>query len=145
MSVLNVSGRTELLRRVVFVVLLLTAGSANAFAREFRDADTQNEGYPTVQALRFMGRQIADPKGLPIRVRQSGQMSEMMRALGAAPVELPYGQVLTGLATRLIEGEEINRPSFITTDHYKHAGAARSGLGAIDRTHPQGGVSRLWQ
>ena len=225
-------GRAELQRRVVLVVALLaTAGSTNAFAREFRAADTQNEDYPTVQALRFMGRQIAersagrhgikvfhsrqlgeeketleqtragaidlnrinvalignivpsmnvlalpflfrsiehmqkvldgpigaeilgsfepygfvglafydsgarsiynsvrpirslaDLRGLRIRVQQSEQMSEMMRALGANPVELPYGQVLTGLATRLIDGAENNWPSFVTTDHYKHAG-----------------------
>jgi len=225
-----VFGRAELLRTVVVVALLLTAGSTNVFAREFRAADTQNEDYPTVQALRFMGRQItersggrheikvfhsrqlgeeketleqtragaidlnrtnvalignivpsmnvlalpflfrsiehmqkvldgpigneilgsfetygfvglafydsgarsiynnirpvrslADLKGLRIRVQQSEQMSEMMRALGANPVELPYGQVLTGLATRLIDGAENNWPSFVTTDHYRHA------------------------
>ena len=50
------------------------------------------------------------------------QMSDMIRALGAEPVELPYGQVLTGLATRLIDGAENNWPSFVTTDHYKYAG-----------------------
>jgi tripartite ATP-independent transporter DctP family solute receptor len=227
-----VVGRAEFQRTVVLVVaLLVTAGTTVAFAREFRAADTQNENYPTVQALRFMGRQIAertggrheikvfhshllgeeketleqtragaidlnrtnvalignivpamnvlalpflfrsiehmqkvldgpigteilgsfepygfvglafydsgarsiynnirpvhslaDLKGLRIRVQQSEQMSEMMRALGANPVELPYGQVLTGLATRLIDGAENNWPSFVTTDHYKHAG-----------------------
>jgi tripartite ATP-independent transporter DctP family solute receptor len=67
-------------------------------------------------------RSLADLKGLRVRVQQSEQMSEMMRSLGAAPVELPYGQVLTGLATRLIDGAENNWPSFVTTDHYKHAG-----------------------
>jgi len=46
----------------------------------------------------------------------------MIRALGAEPIELPYGQVLTGLATQLIDGAENNWPSFVTTDHYKHAG-----------------------
>ena len=65
---------------------------------------------------------MADLKGLRIRVQQSEQMSEMIRALGAEPVELPYGQVLTGLATKLIDGAENNWPSFVTTDHYKHAG-----------------------
>jgi tripartite ATP-independent transporter DctP family solute receptor len=229
---LNVFGRAELQRTVVLVVaLLVTAGSTATSAREFRAADTQNEDYPTVQALRLMGRQItertggrhelkvfhsrqlgeeketleqtragaidlnrinvalignivpamnvlalpflfrsiehmqkvldgpigaeilgsfepygfvglafydsgarsiynsirpvrslADLQGLRIRVQQSEQMSEMMRALGANPVELPYGQVLTGLATRLIDGAENNWPSFVTTDHYKHAG-----------------------
>lgn len=213
------------------VALLCTAVSATAFAREFRTADTQNEDYPTVQALNYMGRLIAertggrhrivvfhsrqlgeeketleqtragaidlnrtnvaligtmvpavnvlampflfrslehlqkvldgpigseilnsfepygfvgltfydsgarsiynsvrpvrsldDLKGMRIRVQQSEQMSDMIRALGAEPVELPYGQVLTGLATRLIDGAENNWPSFVTTGHYKHAG-----------------------
>jgi tripartite ATP-independent transporter DctP family solute receptor len=65
---------------------------------------------------------LADVKGLRIRVQQSEQMSDMIRFLGAEPVELPYGQVLTGLATRLIDGAENNWPSFVTTDHYKFAG-----------------------
>jgi tripartite ATP-independent transporter DctP family solute receptor len=67
-------------------------------------------------------RSIADLKGLRIRVQQSEQMSDMIRALGAEPVELPYGQVVTGLATKLIDGAENNWPSFITTGHYKYAG-----------------------
>jgi TRAP-type C4-dicarboxylate transport system substrate-binding protein len=49
-------------------------------------------------------------------------MSDMIRALGAEPIELPYGQVRTGLATKLIDGAENNWPSFVTTDHYKYAG-----------------------
>jgi tripartite ATP-independent transporter DctP family solute receptor len=227
-----VFGRAEIQRTVVLVVaLLVTAGATGAFAREFRAADTQNEDYPTVQALRFMGRlvserasgrheikvfhsrqlgeeketleqtragaidlnrtnvalignivpavnvlalpflfrsiehmqkvldgpigaeilgsfepygfvglafydsgarsiynnirpvrSIADLKDLRLRVQQSEQMSDMIRALGASPVELPYGQVLTGLTTKLIDGAENNWPSFVTTDHYKHAG-----------------------
>src|SRR6266849_4700995 len=67
-------------------------------------------------------RSIADVKGLRLRVQQSELMSDMIRALGAEPVELPYGQVLTGLATKLIDGAENNWPSFVTTDHYKFAG-----------------------
>ncbi|QAU49753.1 TRAP transporter substrate-binding protein [Bradyrhizobium guangzhouense] len=67
-------------------------------------------------------KSLADLKGLRIRVQQSELMSEMIRALGAEPVELPYGQVLTGLSTHLIDGAENNWPSFVTTDHYKYAG-----------------------
>jgi tripartite ATP-independent transporter DctP family solute receptor len=67
-------------------------------------------------------RTLADLKGLRIRVQQSELMSSMIRALGAEPVELPYGQVLTGLATKLLDGAENNWPSFVTTDHYKYAG-----------------------
>ena len=49
-------------------------------------------------------------------------MVDMIKALGAEPVELPYGQVLTGLATKLIDGAENNWPSYVTTDHFRHAG-----------------------
>src|SRR6201985_3145696 len=205
---LPVSSRS--VQRIVIILTALTLAMAPmpAAAREFRAADTQAEDYPTVQALRFMGRMIAeqsggldqirvfhsrqlgeeketieqtragaidlnrtngalignfvpamnvlampflfrsidhlqkvldgpigneilnsfepygfvgltfydsgarsiynnvrpihsiaDIKGLRIRVQQSEQMSAMIKALGAAPVELPYGQVLTGLAT----------------------------------------------
>jgi tripartite ATP-independent transporter DctP family solute receptor len=229
---LPVYSGAEISRTVVLVVaLLLAAVSTGAAAREFRAADTQNEDYPTVQALRFMGslieqqtggrlqirifhsrqlgeeketieqtragaidlnrtnvaligtfvpamnvlampflfrsiehlqkvldgpigeeilgsfepfgfvglafydsgarsiynsvrpiRSISDVKGLRIRVQQSQLMSDMVRALGAEPIELPYGQVRTGLATKLIDGAENNWPSFVTTDHYKYAG-----------------------
>jgi len=224
--------RADLPRTLSLVVaLLLTVAPTSVFAREFRAADTQNEDYPTVQALRYMGslveersggrlqirvfhsrqlgeeketieqtragaidlnrtnvalignfvpamnvlampflfrsiehmqkvldgpigseilnsfepfgfvglafydsgarsiynsvrpvRTLADLKGLRIRVQQSELMSDMIKALGAEPVELPYGQVLTGLATKLIDGAENNWPSFVTTDHYKFAG-----------------------
>ncbi|MBR0690970.1 TRAP transporter substrate-binding protein [Bradyrhizobium manausense] len=67
-------------------------------------------------------KSLADLRGLRIRVQQSELMSQMIRSLGAEPVELPYGQVLTGLATHLIDGAENNWPSFVTTDHYKYAG-----------------------
>ena len=65
---------------------------------------------------------IADIKGMRLRVQQSELMSSMIKALGAEPIELPYGQVLTGLATRLIDGAENNWPSFVTTGHYRYAG-----------------------
>jgi tripartite ATP-independent transporter DctP family solute receptor len=228
---LPVFSRADLLRTVAVVgALLVVAVTASASAREFRAADTQNEDYPTVQALRYMGRlieektdgrlqirvfhsrqlgeeketieqtragaidlnrtnvaligtfvpatnvlampflfrsiehlqkvldgpigeeilnsfdsygfvgltfydsgarsiyncvrpirSIADIKGLRIRVQQSALMSDMIRALGAEPIELPYGQVRTGLATKLIDGAENNWPSFVTTDHYRYA------------------------
>jgi tripartite ATP-independent transporter DctP family solute receptor len=224
--------RADLSRTITLVVaLFLTAVSTGVSAREFRAADTQNEDYPTVQALHYMGslvaersggrhqikvfhshqlgeeketleqtrvgaidlnrtnvaligtivpamnvlampflfrsiehqqkvldgpigneilasfepygfvglafydsgarsiynsvrpiHSMADLRGLRVRVQQSEQMSEMIRALGAEPVELPYGQVLTGLTTKLIDGAENNWPSFVTTDHYKSAG-----------------------
>jgi tripartite ATP-independent transporter DctP family solute receptor len=67
-------------------------------------------------------RSISDMKGLRIRVQQSELMSDMIKALGAEPIELPYGQVPTALGTKLVDGAENNWPSFVTTGHYKYAG-----------------------
>ena len=89
--------RADLSRTATLVVaLFLTAAATSAVAREFRAADT--------------------------REQPSELMSGMIRSLGSGPVELPYGQVLTGLATRLTDGAESSRPSFVTTDHCRHAG-----------------------
>jgi len=64
---------------------------------------------------------LADLKGLRIRVQQSDLMLAMIKALGAEPVAMPYGQVLTGLTTKLIDGAENNWPSYVTTNHYTAA------------------------
>src|SRR5882762_10214151 len=66
-------------------------------------------------------RSLADLKGLRLRVQQSDLMEKMVKALGAEPVGIAYGQVLTALSTKLIDGAENNWPSFVTTDHYKVA------------------------
>jgi TRAP-type C4-dicarboxylate transport system substrate-binding protein len=59
-----VYSRADLSRTVALVVALsLTAVSTSASAREFRAADTQNENYPTVQALSYIGRLIAENSG----------------------------------------------------------------------------------
>jgi tripartite ATP-independent transporter DctP family solute receptor len=73
--------------------------------------------YNTVRPVRT----LADMKGLRIRVQQSDLMMGMIKALGAEPIELPYGQVLTGLQAKLIDGAENNWPSYVSTGHYKLA------------------------
>src|SRR5262249_6052065 len=67
-------------------------------------------------------RSLDDLRGLRIRVQQSEQMSDRMRAIGPTPGERPHGQVLTGLATRLIAGGEDNWQHSVTTDHSRRAG-----------------------
>lgn len=138
--------RADLSRTVAIVVALFsTAASTSAVTREFRAADTQNEDYPTAQALRYMDHLIAKRSGgrHHIRVFHSRQLGEenktieqtragaidlnltnvaLIGTFDAEPIELAYGQVPTGLATRLIDGAENNWPSFVTTDHYKYAG-----------------------
>jgi tripartite ATP-independent transporter DctP family solute receptor len=66
-------------------------------------------------------RSLADLKGLRIRVQQSALMVDLIRSLGAVPIELPYGQVETGLIAHIVDGAENNWPSYVTTNHYKAA------------------------
>jgi len=66
-------------------------------------------------------RGLPDLKGLRIRVQQSDLVIRMMKALGAEPVAMPYGQVMTALSAQLVDGAENNWPSFVTTGHYKVA------------------------
>jgi tripartite ATP-independent transporter DctP family solute receptor len=64
---------------------------------------------------------IDDLNGLRLRVQQSDLMDRMVKSLGAEPVGLAYGQVLTALQTKLIDGAENNWPSFVSAGHYKVA------------------------
>src|SRR5438876_10732224 len=76
---LPVHSRADLSRTVTIVVALcLAAVSTTAVAREFRVADTQNEDYPTVQALRYMGLLIEERSGgrHQVRVFHSRQLGE---------------------------------------------------------------------
>jgi tripartite ATP-independent transporter DctP family solute receptor len=66
-------------------------------------------------------RTLDDLRGLRIRVQPSDLAAAMVKALGATPVPLPYGQVATGLSTGLIDGAENNWPSYVTTGHYRAA------------------------
>jgi TRAP-type C4-dicarboxylate transport system substrate-binding protein len=89
-----VSSRADLSRTVVLVVALcLTVAATGAFARELRAADTQNEDYPTVQALRFMGRVISERSSgrHEIKVfhsRQLGEEKETLEQTRAGAIDL---------------------------------------------------------
>jgi tripartite ATP-independent transporter DctP family solute receptor len=80
-----------------------------------------DSGARSLYTVRQPVRALADIKGMRIRVQQSGIMESMIKALGATPVALPYGQVLTALSTNLVDGAENNWPSFVATGHYKIA------------------------
>ncbi len=79
---LPVFSRADLSRGVttvaIVVALCLAAVPTTAVTREFRVADTQNEDYPTVQALRYMGRLIEERSGgrHQVRVFHSRQLGE---------------------------------------------------------------------
>jgi len=62
---------------------------------------------------------VADAKGLKIRVQQSDLWVAMISAMGANATPMPYGEVLMGLKTGLIDAAENNIPSFDTAKHYE--------------------------
>jgi tripartite ATP-independent transporter DctP family solute receptor len=66
-------------------------------------------------------RSMADLKGLRLRVQQSDLMDNTVKAFGAIPVPLPFGQVLTAISASLVDGAENNWPSFVAAGHYRAA------------------------
>jgi tripartite ATP-independent transporter DctP family solute receptor len=69
-------------------------------------------------------RAIAEPgdlRGLKIRVPPSDIFVSLIRALGANPTPLSYGEVFSALQTRLIDGAENNWTTFFTSRQFEVA------------------------
>jgi tripartite ATP-independent transporter DctP family solute receptor len=62
-----------------------------------------------------------DLKGLKIRVQESKPMMDMVKALGASPTQMIYGEVYNAIQTGVIDGAENNWPSYLSSNHYKVA------------------------
>lgn len=80
-----------------------------------------DSGTRSVYNARRSVRVPADLQGLRIRVQPSDPMVDVVRALGAEPVPLPYGQVVSALQTGLIDGAENNWPSYVSNGHFLRA------------------------
>lgn len=69
-------------------------------------------------------RPVAEPgdlKGLKIRVPPSDMFVGLVRALGANPTPLSYGEIFSALQTKLIDGAENNWTTFQTSRHFEVA------------------------
>ena len=66
-------------------------------------------------------RRPEDLRGLKIRVQNTDVFVEMIRALGASPTPMGFGEVYEALATGVIDGAENNFPSFVSTRHFEIA------------------------
>ena len=66
-------------------------------------------------------KNLADVKGMKIRVQPSDLMVSLITAMGASPTPMPYAEVYTGLKTGLIDGAENNLPSYAESKHYESA------------------------
>ena len=60
-----------------------------------------------------------DLEGLKIRVQESVTAINLMRALGAAPTPISFGELYTALQQGVVDGAENNPPSFYTSRHYE--------------------------
>jgi tripartite ATP-independent transporter DctP family solute receptor len=64
---------------------------------------------------------LADLKGLKIRVIGNPMFVDMMNDLGGNGVAMGYDQVFTALQTGVVDGAENNPPSFVFDNHYQVA------------------------
>ena len=63
-------------------------------------------------------KDIADLKGLKIRVIGNPMFVDMMNALGGNGVAMGYDQVFSALQTGVVDGAENNPPSYVFDNHY---------------------------
>ena len=66
-------------------------------------------------------RNLADVKGMKIRVQQSDLWVSLAQAMGANPTPIPMAEVYTALKTGLVDAAENNYPSYETAKHYDAA------------------------
>lgn len=64
---------------------------------------------------------LEDLKDLRIRVQESSFMMDVIGALGAIPVDMPYEEVREALKNGEIDGAENNFPSYVSAGHYHDA------------------------
>lgn len=64
---------------------------------------------------------LADLQGMRIRVQESAVMERTVELLGAIPVQMPYGDVYSGMITGKVDGAENNLPSYISASHCEAA------------------------
>jgi tripartite ATP-independent transporter DctP family solute receptor len=66
-------------------------------------------------------RNLADVKGMKIRVQQSDLWVSLVQAMGANPTPIPMAEVYTALKTGLVDAAENNYPSYETAKHFEAA------------------------
>jgi tripartite ATP-independent transporter DctP family solute receptor len=73
----------------------------------------------------FTDRDVRKPEdmaGLKIRVPESPIWVEMVRALGAAPTPIPFGEVYTALQQKTVDGQENPIPTIFSRKFYEVQG-----------------------
>jgi tripartite ATP-independent transporter DctP family solute receptor len=96
--------------------LLASLSASDVVGLCFYDA-----GARSIYTSRQPVRTPADMKGLKMRVQTSPVMIEVMQALGARPIPIPYAQVRAQLAVGTIDGAENNIVSYAASRHHEIA------------------------
>jgi tripartite ATP-independent transporter DctP family solute receptor len=66
-------------------------------------------------------RRVEDMKGLSVRVQASDITAEMIRAMGAKPVAIPFNQARAALKSGVLDVAENNWPGYVAAGHDKVA------------------------
>src|SRR2546428_11716886 len=66
-------------------------------------------------------KNVADMKGLKVRVQPSDLFVSIINAMGASPTPMPMAEVYTGLKTGLVDAAENNYPSYEEAKHFEAA------------------------
>jgi tripartite ATP-independent transporter DctP family solute receptor len=66
-------------------------------------------------------RNLADAKGMKIRVQISDLWVDLIKAMGASPTPIPYAEIYTAIKTGLVDAAENNYPSYESQKHYEVA------------------------
>lgn len=112
----SVAHRRRILDGPVGAELLASLEAFDLIGLCFYDAGSRSIYMPTKAV-----RTPADMKGLKIRVQTSPVMAEVMQALGAIPVPVPYGQVRARLAAGTVDAAENNIISYYASRHHEVA------------------------
>ena len=112
----SVAHRRRTLDGPVGAELLASLEAYDLIGLCFYDAGSRSIYMPT-RAVRTP----ADMKGLKIRVQTSPVMAEVIQALGAIPVPIPYGQVRARLAAGTVDAAENNIISYHASRHHEVA------------------------
>jgi tripartite ATP-independent transporter DctP family solute receptor len=100
----------------------LNSSKGQQMLKDLQSSNMMGLAYYESGARSFYSRnpltKLADLKGQKIRVQQSAITLDMVTALGANPIVMPYGDVFGALQTGTIDAAENNAPSFDSASHY---------------------------
>ena len=66
-------------------------------------------------------RNVRDMKDLKVRVQAADKSADMIRAMGAEPIPMPFDRIYEALQAGVVDAAADNWPSYVTSRHYEVA------------------------